>query len=87
MEWFEQHFGLTITELLSVYMGRPFLEPLAGTPFWEGQRKVFRKIRGAPGEQAVRYLQKLSAALHASSVGASDYSQRGDMIDQLHARH
>ncbi len=83
MEGFEQHFGFTITELLSVYMGRQFLEPLAGTPFWEGQRKVFSKIRGALGEQAVRYLQKLSGALHATSVGASDYSQRGDMIDQL----
>jgi proteasome accessory factor B len=80
---FENLLQFTVTELLSVLMARQFLEPLAGTPFWEGQQKVFSKIRGALGEQAVRYLQKLAGSLLATSVGASDYSQRGDMIDQL----
>ena len=36
VEGFEDNFGFTITDLLSIYMGRQFLEPLAGTPFWDG---------------------------------------------------
>ena len=40
VEGFENSLKFTVTELLSVLMARQFLEPLAGTPFWEGQRKV-----------------------------------------------
>ncbi len=83
VEDFEDSFHLNITDLLSIYVGRQFLEPLAGTPFWDGQQKVFSKIRGALGESALKYLQKLAKSLHATSVGASDYSQRWAMIDQL----
>ncbi|HRA86915.1 MAG TPA: WYL domain-containing protein [Planctomycetaceae bacterium] len=83
VEGFEESFGFSITDMLSIYMGRQFLEPLAGTPFWDGQHKVFSKIRGALGEQAIRYLQKLAGSLHATSVGASDYSKRYAMIDEL----
>jgi predicted DNA-binding transcriptional regulator YafY len=83
VEGFRESFGFSITDLLSIYMGRQFLEPLAGTPFWDGQQKVFSKIRGALGEQAMRYLQKLAASLHATAVGSSDYSKRWQMIDQL----
>ncbi|MEZ6043677.1 MAG: WYL domain-containing protein [Planctomycetaceae bacterium] len=83
VEGFREAFGFTITDLLSIYMGRQFLEPLAGTPFWDGQHKVFSKIRGALGEQALRYLQKLAASLHTTAVGSSDYSKRWKMIDQL----
>ena len=80
---FEDEFGFTIPDLISIYMGRQFLEPLAGTPFWEGQQKVFSKIRGALGENGMKYLKKLAASLHATSVGASDYTQRSQMIDHL----
>jgi len=83
VEGFEDGFHLNITDLLSIYVGRQFLEPLAGTPFWDGQQKVFSKIRGALGESALKYLQKLTRSLHATCVGASDYSQRCELIDQL----
>jgi len=46
-------------------------------------RSVLRKIKGAIGENAVRYIEKLNAGLHATAVGASDYSERGEMIDNL----
>jgi predicted DNA-binding transcriptional regulator YafY len=83
VEGFEDGFHLNVTDLLSIYVGRQFLEPQAGTPFWDGQQKVFNKIRGALGESALKYLQKLTRSLHATCVGASDYSQRCEMIDQL----
>ena len=83
IEGFEEAFTFSITDLLSIYMGRQFLEPLAGTPFWEGQQKVFSKIRGTLGESAIKYLKKLAASLHATTVGASDYTKRGELIDLL----
>ena len=83
VEGFEDNFGFTITDLLSIYMGRRFLEPLAGTPFWDGQQKVFSKIRGALGPSAINYLKKLTASLHATTVGSSDYTKRSELIDLL----
>ncbi|MEQ9410327.1 MAG: WYL domain-containing transcriptional regulator [Fuerstiella sp.] len=78
-----EQLGFNLTELLSLYLSQQFLEPLAGTPFWEGNRSVFRKIQGALGDNAVRYLQKLSAGIRSTTAGASDYRQRGIMIDRL----
>jgi predicted DNA-binding transcriptional regulator YafY len=75
--------GFNYTDLLSIHMSQQFMEPLAGTPFWEGNRNVLRKVKGAIGDNAVRYIEKLSAGLHTTTVGASDYTQRGQMIDQL----
>jgi predicted DNA-binding transcriptional regulator YafY len=83
VEGFEDGFTFSITDLLSIYMGRQFLETLAGTPFWDGQQKVFSKIRGALGPSAINYLKKLAGCLHATSVGASDYTKRGELIDLL----
>jgi predicted DNA-binding transcriptional regulator YafY len=83
VEGFEDSFTFTVTDVLSVYMGRQFLETLAGTPFWDGQQKVFSKIRGALGSSAIGYLKKLAGSLHATTVGASDYTKRGELIDLL----
>ena len=78
-----EQVGFNYTELLSIHMSQQLLEPLAGTPFFEGTRSVLRKVKGAIGNNPARYIEKLGAGLHSTSVGASDYSQRGDMIDRL----
>ena len=83
VEGFGDGFQFSVTDLLSIYVSRQFLEPLAGTPFWDGQQKVFNMIREALSEPALAYLQKLARSLHATRVGASDYRQRSEMIDQL----
>lgn len=83
MKSFSEQAGFCLTDLLSIHMGRQFLEPLAGTPFWEGYRKVLRKVKAAVGEHALRYIEKLADTVTATSVGISDYSDRGAMIDQL----
>lgn len=64
-------------------MSRRFLEPLAGTPFWEGHQKVYRKVRGALGEQALRFCKPLNRTIRVSGFGASDYTKRGQMIDTI----
>ncbi|GAB5439880.1 MAG: YafY family protein [Fuerstiella sp.] len=72
-----------LTELMSLHVSQQCLEPLAGTPFWQGTRSVFKKVKGSLGESAVRYLRTLQASLMSTRVGASDYEHRGEMIDQL----
>lgn len=83
IEGFQEGLVLNISDMLSVYLARQFLEPLAGTPFWDGQQRLFTRIRSALGDSAIRYLQKLSKSVIATSPGAGDYQKRGEMIDQL----
>lgn len=83
MEPIADQLGFNLTELLSLHFSRQFLEPLVGTPFWEGNRSVFRKIKGALGEKGLRYVEKLSAGIHVTVVGSGNYEQRGQLIDDL----
>ncbi|MFN9050448.1 MAG: helix-turn-helix transcriptional regulator, partial [Planctomyces sp.] len=70
-------------DLISVMMSRRLLEPMAGTPFWDGHQRLLRKIRGVLGERAVRYCQQLSGMLQSSGFGVSDYTRRGELLDAL----
>jgi predicted DNA-binding transcriptional regulator YafY len=74
---------LAFDELAALYLGRRFLEPLAGTLIWDAAQRAFRKIRAGLGEDALRYLEKLADVFHATAVGASDYSARSEAIDNL----
>ena len=77
--------GLTLTfdELAALYLGRRFLEPLAGTPLWDAAQNAFRKLRLGMGESALNYLDKFATAFHQTTIGGSDYTQRGELIDTL----
>ena len=75
--------SFTWAEAASLYLGRRFLEPLAGTHFWEGSQSAFRKIRSTLGESALRHLEKIADALHYTTVGAGDYRKKGEIIDRL----
>lgn len=72
-----------LMEALSLYLGRRFLEPLAGTYFWNGAQSAFRKIRASLGEQAIRYLEKIGAAFHQTAIGGGDYAQKAEIVDAL----
>ncbi len=74
---------LNLTEVLSLYVGRQLMEPLAGTLFWEGTHGSYKKIRATLPDGAIRYLDQLSALLHFSQAGFSDYSSRSKQIDRL----
>lgn len=83
MDSLSDQMGFTLTELMSIYLSQQFLEPLAGTPFWQGNRRVFQRIQGSLGEAGVRYLGRLSACVLSTNVGAGSYEHRGDLIDEL----
>ncbi|MFM7057112.1 MAG: helix-turn-helix transcriptional regulator [Planctomycetota bacterium] len=70
-------------DLISVVMSRRLLEPMAGTPFWDGHQRLLRKIRGVLGERAMQYCQQLSGILRCSGFGAGDYTKRGALLDAL----
>lgn len=73
----------TLDEAISLYLGRHLLEPLAGTPFWEAAQRAFKKIRSMLGTPALKYIEKFSGMFHQTMVGASDYSKKAEIIDQL----
>lgn len=54
------HEGLSFSfdEAVSLYLGQRFLEPLAGTLFWEASQQAFRKIRSVLGQQAIEPIGK-----------------------------
>lgn len=83
MKPLSQQLGFTYTDLISIVMSRRFLEPMAGTPFFEGHHKVLQKIKGALGENGIHYCEKMNRFLKTTGFGTSDYTQRGQMIDRL----
>ncbi len=70
-------------EAVVLYLGRRFLEPLAGTVFWEAAQRAFRKIRATLGRDALKYVERFAPMFHQTTVGASDYSDKADLIDDL----
>lgn len=75
--------GFAFDEAVALYLGRRFLDPLAGTLFWDAAQRAFRKIRSVLSPQALKYLEKFAGVFHHSLAGASDYSRKGELIDQL----
>jgi len=77
--------GLSFTydEAIALYLGRHLMEPLAGTLFWRGAQRAFRKIRATLGTNALKYVEKFGGMFHQTMVGVSDYSKKADLLDEL----
>jgi predicted DNA-binding transcriptional regulator YafY len=72
-----------LTEVLSFYLARRFLEPLAGTHVWTGAQSAFKKIRATLSNGAIEYLDKLARVFQQTPLAAGDYSKHADLIEQL----
>jgi len=75
--------SFTFDEAISLYLGRRLLEPLAATLFWQSAQSAFRRIRASLGKPALDYLERAANLIHPTIVGASDYSKKAELIDQL----
>lgn len=73
----------TIEETAALYLGRQFLELMAGTLFWQGSHSAYQKIKSALSDPAVRFLQKLASAVHLTNHHIVNYAERAELIDQL----
>jgi predicted DNA-binding transcriptional regulator YafY len=79
----ELGISFTLDEALALYLGRRFLEPLAGTYFWDASHRAFQKIRATLGHNTLLYLERMAKYLLQTNVGVSDYSTKGELIDRL----
>ncbi len=70
-------------EALALYLGRRYLQPLAGTFVWTAADSAFRKIEATLGRPALKYLDRVAAAFHETSFGASNYAPHAETIDNL----
>jgi len=75
--------GFAFDEALALYLGRRYLEPLAGTMLWEAAQNAFRKVEVCLGPAARKYLDQMASALHVTSPGASDYTNKSEILDAL----
>jgi len=80
-EFASLHFD--IGEIAALYLGRRFLEPLAGTTLWNSAQAAFVKLQQQFSPAARRYLESLARTVHETTFGHSDYSERADVVDSL----
>lgn len=72
-----------VGEAAALYLGRRFLEPLAGTTLWDSAQSAFVKLQQQFRPEALKYLESLARTVHETTFGQSDYSQRAEVIDFL----
>lgn len=70
-------------EAVAIYLGRKFLEPLAGTIFWEAAQRAFAKLKATFKPEALTIIESLGPLIHQTSIGSSDYSARAIVIEDL----
>ena len=70
-------------EAVAIYLGRKFLEPLAGTIFWEASQRAFAKLKATFKPEALTMIESLGPLIYQTSIGSSDYSSRANVIDAL----
>lgn len=73
----------TFDEAIALYLGRRFLEPLAGTVFWDAAQRAFKKVRACLRPEALKYLERFAEVFHQTTTGSGDYSKKAELIDRL----
>jgi predicted DNA-binding transcriptional regulator YafY len=73
----------TLTELMSLYIGRHLLVPLRGTPVGEAIHTVLDKVAATLGPAAKAFLDRLDRSLSARAVQAKDSSRASEMLRLL----
>jgi predicted DNA-binding transcriptional regulator YafY len=69
-----EQLQLTVTEILSLFLSKQLLLPLAGTQFGDGLETAFQKIRTLLPARALAYFEGLDDAFFIKSLGHHDYS-------------
>jgi predicted DNA-binding transcriptional regulator YafY len=81
--WRRPPLVFNFEEAAALYLGRQFLEPMAGTPFWEAARSAWRKIRSTMGETALNYLDRFARMFHAAGTDRRDYAGKAEILESL----
>jgi predicted DNA-binding transcriptional regulator YafY len=70
-------------EAVVLYLGRRFLEPMAGTQFWEAAHSAMTKIKSTLSESALRYLDRFPSLFHSTGAQLANYASKAQIIDDL----
>jgi predicted DNA-binding transcriptional regulator YafY len=70
----------TLTEIMSLHLGRHLLVPLRGTPVGEAIHTALMKIAATLGPPAKMFLDRLDRCVSARTVQAKDYSRASDVL-------
>lgn len=74
---------LNFEEVAALWLGRRFLDPLAGTTLWRAALQAFKKLEQIFPPSARDFLNKMATSIHQTAIGTSDYTQLSDWIDCL----
>lgn len=75
--------SFSFDEAVALYLGRRFLEPLAGTAIAEASNTAFDKIRSTLGASSIDYINQFDAFFHQTYQSIHDYSNRSDQYDAI----
>lgn len=75
--------SFSFDEAVALYLGRRFLEPLAGTAIAEASNTAFDKIRSTLGSSAIDYIDQFDAFFHQTYQSIHDYSNRSEQYDTI----
>lgn len=75
--------SFSFDEAVALYLGRRFLEPLAGTAIAEASNTAFDKIRSTLGASSIDYINQFDAFFHQTYQSIHDYSNRSEQYDAI----
>jgi proteasome accessory factor B len=82
-DWSTPPLEFTFEEAAALYIGRQFLEPMAGTPFWSAARGAWAKIRATLGRTALDYVDRFAGLFHCTSFGQGNYANKAEILESL----
>lgn len=81
--WRKPPLVFTYEEAAALYLGRQFLEPMAGSPFWSAAQSAWQKIRSTLGETPLKYLDQFARMFHAAETDHRDYAHKAALLEEL----
>jgi predicted DNA-binding transcriptional regulator YafY len=81
--WGQPPLAFSFDEVVVLYLGRRFLEPLAGTELWQAANSAMKKIRATLSKPALEYIERFPQLFHCTTAGCGNYEKKAEIIDDL----
>lgn len=80
-----QHFNLSSSEMLALYIARSYVQGMKNSPFYDDIQAIFQKISDKLGEKAQNYLKELEDDIHVDHRSATVQTLNEDIIETCRA--
>lgn len=74
---------LAFDEIVAVYVGRRFMEPMMGTFLWRAMQRALAKMRNHLGASMIRHFERAIGVIEPTMFGRGDYEKAAATIDEL----